>query len=295
MLGGPHPRTPECPLTRIPALSCLLLTGCHKIPDLGGVLDKLEDYTPRLSFDSLELVDLSWEGVDVAFIFQVENPNPVALELASLSYDLSLEGSRLLQGDQQQGVTLAASGTSPVTLPVSLKFEDMLSLVGSAEGRDELGFSLSGEFGFETPLGTLKVPYTHEGELPVLRAPTIKLSAFRMGGVDLLKQTASMEVDLLVTSEQSAALTFRDLGYALTLDGADAASGKLSKAAEVAGEATITLPVDLNFLSVGATLIQALVKKEPVELGVSGEVQVETPLGTLPLSFERARTLAAGQ
>lgn len=84
------------------------LTGCQKIPGLGDVMSRIEDYTPTLSFDGFELRELSWEGADVDFKFQLENPNPVSLTLP-YSHDgalpvlraptISLDGFRLGEVD----------------------------------------------------------------------------------------------------------------------------------------------------------------------------------------------------
>lgn len=271
------------------------LAGCNKIPDLSGVLDKLEDYTPKLSFNGIELKKLSWEGADVDFKFLVDNPNPVTLGLASLSYDLGLEGNQLLKGTQEEGIQLSALNTSPVTLPVSVKFEDMLGLVGSAGGKDELGFNIQGEFGFDTPLGRLNLPYDHDGKLPVLRKPKVSLDGFRMGKVDWGKQTAAMELDFKVKNEQNAKYGLKNLNYKVKLSGKSAASGKIKEAMEVAGggEKVITLPIDLDFLSLGVTLIQGLVNKDAIDVQLVGDLEIDTPLGALPLSFDKSKSLKA--
>jgi len=282
-------------LTLLALPLALPLTSCQKIPDLSSVLDKLEDYTPKLAFDGFELKKLSWEGADVNFNFKVDNPNPVTLGLASLSYDLGLEGKQLLKGTQDEGIQLAASASSPVTLPVSVKFGDMLELVGSADGKDELGYTIKGDFGLDTPLGRLNVPYDHDGKLPVLRKPKISLDGFRMGKVDWGKQTAAMELDFKVKNEQNAAYGLKNLDYTIKLSGKDAAKGKLSESMQVAagGEKVVTLPIDLDFLSLGVTLIQGLVAKEAIDIQLVGDLEIDTPLGALPLSFDKSKSLKA--
>jgi len=282
-------------LTLLALPLALPLTSCQKIPDLGSVMDKLEDYTPKLSFDGFELNKLSWDGADVNFKFKVDNPNPVGINLASLSYDLGLEGKQFLKGTQDEGIELAAAGSSPVSLPVSVKFSDMMDLVGSATGKDELGFNLKGDFGIDTPLGRLNVPYDHEGKLPVLRKPKISLDGFRMGKVDWGKQTAAMELDFKVKNEQNASYGLKNLDYKVKLSGKSAASGKLAETMQVAAgaEKVITLPIDLDFLNLGVTLIQGLVGDNPIDVQLIGDVEIDTPLGALPLSFDKSKSLKA--
>jgi len=55
----------------------------------------------------------------------------------------------------------------------------------------------------------------------------------------------------------------------------------------------VTLPVDISLRGLGSALIDTLVNKEPVDLGLAAEVTVETPLGDLPLAVDETVRLRA--
>jgi len=61
----------------------------------------------RLRIDAID-----FDGAEVDFVFQVENPNPIQVELASFSYGLSLAETPLFDGDNADGFTLEASNAS---------------------------------------------------------------------------------------------------------------------------------------------------------------------------------------
>lgn len=267
----------------------LMVLGCAK---LGG-LEGLDAYKPTVKFDRLDLGAVTWQGADADFRFTVTNPNPVAVKVASFTYDLDLGGQDFVQGDDDEGLTLSAKGDSALAIPVSLKWADVLSVAGELSGQDQVPFTISGDFGFNTPLGTVKIPWKHEGELPVLEAPGVSLQAARVAGLDIRTQTARLEVDLGLKNKGNSNLSFADLGYQLSLSGTQVASGTVASVGGVSGgdTRTVTLPVDVELLKLGASVVNAITKKEKIQVGVSANVDVQTPLGTLPLAISEAGEL----
>ena len=71
------------------ALSLLLLTtslaGCAEI-------------MPTVDFDTLDVTDISFQDIDVDFVFWVNNPNPIDIALDSLSYNLGFEAINVVSG-----------------------------------------------------------------------------------------------------------------------------------------------------------------------------------------------------
>ncbi|MCK6504241.1 LEA type 2 family protein [Myxococcota bacterium] len=263
--------------------------GCAK---LGG-LEGLDAYKPTVKFDRVDVGAVTWQGADADFRFTVTNPNPVAVKVASFTYDLDLGGKDFVQGDDDDGMTLSARGDSALAIPVRLEWADVLSVAGALSGQDQVPFSISGDFGFQTPLGTVKIPWSHEGNLPVLQAPGVTLQAARVAGLDIRTQTARLEVDLGLENKGHSNLSFADLDYALSLSGTAVASGTVASVGGVSGgdSRTVTLPVDVELLKLGASVVNAITRKEPVQVGVTASVDVQTPLGTLPLSIREAGEL----
>lgn len=271
-------------------LLALPLASCAKL----GSLPSLDEYTPKLAFDEVELGAVTWTGADADFLFTLSNPNPVKVTVASFTYDLDIDGKDLLAGDNADGIQLEAKGDSELRLPVSLQFADLVAAASSVSDDDTVPFTISGDFGFDTPLGRVTLPYEESGELPVLRTPTFALKAARVGSLDLLgSQSVELEIDLGVSNPGNANLGFSDLAYAIELSGSDVGSGKVASVGDVSGGAskTVTLPLEVKLVNLGSAIVSAITNKEQVQVGLSAEVDVDTPLGSLPLSFEKSKDL----
>lgn len=276
-------RTPHLLLLALP------LTSCAKL----GELAKLDQYTPKIAFEKVDLSKADWNGADADFVFRVSNPNPIKVKVASFRYDLDIDGNGFLDGTNADGMQLEAQGDSQLKLPVALKWTELVDTASGLKGKDSVPFTIAGAFGFDTPIGPLEVPYEHSGDLPVLRPPKVRLAGARVAKLDVLKNTARLEVDLGLQNQGANSLTFSGLDYQLSLSGTRVADGLVDTVGAVAGDAekTVTLPIDLKLLELGTTVVNAIVNKERIQVGVKASVDVQTPLGTLPLSIDESGRL----
>jgi LEA14-like dessication related protein len=262
----------------------LLLTGCvflENLPDLG----QLDDYTPAVSLKDLDIRRVDFEGADVDFVFEVRNPNPVQVTLASFGWNLELGGQPFLDGADPDGFVLSADGKSDLSLPVSVKWTEVLALKQSLGEADYVPFSLSGDFGFNTPLGEIKLPYAHEGEFPMVRAPEVKLDGLKLKEIALLENRAS--------NRQAVDLDLERLAYSVTLDGHKLVTGDKS-IGTLSGSDTrkVSIPLDLDLLEAGAGLISAIKDKDPIQVGLDGQLDIGTRWGVLPLELDREKKLS---
>ncbi len=271
----------------------LLLVGCQKLGGLSGIGEALEPYRPDVSFEKLDLQEIDFSHVEVDLLFSVNNKAPVGLSLASLDYQFELEGEQVLSGEQSDGLSLPADGQAELTVPISLTFSDISSLLGAAKGKDVLEFGLSGDMGIDTPAGVLQLPYSAAGELPVLRAPSVALSGLRVDDLALLENRATVALDLSVTNDGGASIGLKDLDYTLKLAGAEVADGQLSSLGSVDGGSTqtVSLPINLTLTSLGSAALEAIKSGGQVQVGLSGGLSVETPYGSVPLSIDRSKEL----
>lgn len=267
------------------ALSTLGALSCSQLKQLGDVL---APYTPKLSFQKLELKRIDFSSIDVDFKFNVQNPNPVSVKLAQFGYALGLEGVEFVKGRNTDGFKLESRGDTELAIPVGLKFADIFRLVQNIDGKDDIGFSIAGDFGFDTPVGLATIPFKEEGRFPVVRAPKVSLEGARAVGIDLLKNKASLAVDLgFANPKGGAAISFTGFDYGLKLAGQRVAGGVMQAVTGVGGggKQVVTLPVDLNLLQLGSSVVQLVQGKSPANLALEGVVQIGTPFGTIPLDI----------
>lgn len=263
-------------------LALLLTTGC----------EELQPFLPTVQFQRLDVQDISFERIDTDFVFEIDNPNPISIGLSSFSYDLALEDVDLLQGDNEDGFRLQAEDSSELSLPVGLTWQGVYDTISATRGEDYVGFGLKGHFGFDTgtDFGEARVPYDESGDFPALRTPKFSFKKVKVKNVDLLSQTATIDIVLDVDNPHQSTLFFDDFDYGIKFNGVDVASGLVRQLGDVEGgtTGTETLPITIDLLSVGTTVVNAIVNKDQLRVGLDATTNVDTPFGLVPLDIVEA-------
>jgi hypothetical protein len=67
------------------------------------------------------------------------------------------------------------------------------------------------------------------------------------------------------------------------------AAGRITQLGGVEGatNGTLTLPVAIDLVGVGAEVIQALTQRDPLNIGLAATMDVDTPFGVVPLSIDQ--------
>jgi len=122
---------------------------------------------PSLALRSVEVQKGDAQELAASFHFDVTNPNPIALDVARSSYALSLNGSEVASsGEANIPLHLAAVGSSPLVLPITLRYEDVVSgAIGAVLGGGPR-YEIEVVLGFDTKAGPLDVSVTQTGDLP---------------------------------------------------------------------------------------------------------------------------------
>lgn len=263
-----------------------LLAGCRsldKMPDLKALL-------PTVRFGDAKVEDLTFQKLDGKMILEVDNPYPVGLALKKTDWKLGLAGHPFLDGTDSDGLDIDPSATGRVRIPFSMKFVDALQVVGDAANADQVPYTLDTVLGFDTPVGPIDVPLHHEGQLPALRMPKLHLQALRVDKLNVLKNEATLALDVKLHSDQPSALVFETFDWGLKLAGADVASGK-TVIGEVVGDKVVTLPIDVNLVGVGEAVLGALTKKSELKVRLQASSDVATPFGHVPLNVDEIADL----
>ncbi len=269
---------PMKPVFLLPLL--IWLVGC----------EQAQPFLPTVSFERMDILEIDFDGVEADFVFEVYNPNPIAVSAARFDYALAFAGIDLLSGEEPDGWQFAASGASELALPTGFGFQTLFEVVDAVRGQDEIDFALSGAFGFDTPLGPLDLPFAEGGAFPAPRKPTISLE--RLSVEELSIWGADLQLELAIDNEHASRLEFLDLDWDVELAGISVAGERVEQWGEVEGATTgiLSLPISLDFVSVGQALYQVLTE-QTVEATFNAEVSVDTPFGILPLELATSRTL----
>ena len=134
--------------------AALVVLGCKSIAE--KIVEK-----PKVALSSLALKDVGPNGATLVFGVEVENPNPFALKLDALHYDLELGGRAIGSGQIEKPSEVAAHAKGVVDVPVPVKFADLFSSLSEFLTKTTTRYRVKGEASF----GMLVVPFDEKGDL----------------------------------------------------------------------------------------------------------------------------------
>lgn len=139
-------------------VASLGLGGCTGVGGLANVIQ-----APKVSVQNVVLQDISMTQGNAVVSLNITNPNPVAVPLEGVQYNLRLNGRSVASGDQRQSMSLKPNQPLLVNIPVQLQFNELMQLA-------------------PTLLSSRQVQYDVEG---AVRLPFVSVPFQRQGGVGL--------------------------------------------------------------------------------------------------------------
>lgn len=143
-------------------LGVFFLVGCNSVQK------------PTATVQSAQLGQVTPEGMTLNLGLLVSNPNAMAIPLTKTGYKLELAGVKVLDGSADPKTNIPANGSAPVTLPISIKWQDMLKARDALiQTGGDVPYTLSGDLNFNTGLpliGDQTIPLSHTGRLPLRQA-----------------------------------------------------------------------------------------------------------------------------
>ena len=261
---------------RLAALALVCLSACS---GAGSLFEK-----PRVGFRGVEVADVGFAGLTARFVFIVDNPNAIGIDVAQLGYSLTVDGHTLAKGSSAAGLHVPAEGAGELTVPVGGSFAELGAPLEAVLARKELPFVLHAELGVGMPSGVQNVPLDARGMLPVPQPPRVALAAVELG--ELTVSRASLDIALAFANDNSFALPLGELRYQLTVEDEPISSGTLAPLSldPHAGK-TVHLRAGVDLLTVGAALVAALSARS-ARLGLDGELALGAI--SLPLHLRAA-------
>lgn len=252
------------------------LSGCAELAK------HAETVKPTAQLTGARLANISFDQVDLVFDLEVENKNPIELDLAGLDYDFKIEDQSLVSGVTAKAIKLKANGTSPVELPVTLKFDDLKNLPGELWNKDKLAYDLQTTFNIMLPvIGNYAIPVSKQGELPVPKIPGIKLKGVKIKNLSFT--SADLVAQVEVDNPNDFDMAVRNFNYQLNINQVQWGQGEISKSNNIPGKGkgVIDIPVKLNLLSIGSAASSLLKKGSSLEYQLKGNATLDTGLELL--------------
>jgi LEA14-like dessication related protein len=266
--------------------ACLLFLSCSAAREI--VTDRVIRL-PDVRVVSADVRSLSFTEANLLFDLMINNPNPIGLTTEGFEYELLIEGESFLKGKQEGRVQIDANGSSIIPFPLTVEYMSVYRVFGLLKEKDSAEYTLSLSLFFDLPLlGKVEVPVRHVGEIPLLKLPAIVPSSLRVERISL--SSADLVLSLLVDNPNPFEFDVSVFRYALTINSRQWAEG-VSRDITVRPKrrSEVEIPLSVNFIEIGESILDLLEGEEIVLYGLRGEVDILTPLpslGEIALPFE---------
>lgn len=224
----------------------IVLVGC-------AAMDQLVQ-KPNASFSGMRIGQADLVKGTAIFHFNVSNPNPISIRTGRITYNLKLDQRHVVSGALDQGMTLAAQGTSRLNVPITLQyldFFDSLSELWKAKGAD---YALTGGFA----VGPFTIPFQAHGRFDLPKMPKISLENVKIAKLTL--SGARLNCRLKMDNSNAFQLALKRLDYHLVLGNRSFARASALPDGPIAANGTTTLDFgfDISFAQLGQSAYQLL-------------------------------------
>lgn len=188
------------------AMLLIFVIGCASVPL--APKPEVVDVSPRIT-------GLDFQGLDMAFDVDVDNPYPVPIKAPRFRYGLDIQGSEFFESEAESQINLPASRVGTLTLPVRLSYTDMFSTYQGLRNAAEADYTLRGAIILPVAGRPFELPISHSGTFPILRPPSFSDIDVDIANISLTK--AKIDVQAAMKNPNAFALGIQDLGYILQL------------------------------------------------------------------------------
>lgn len=251
----------------------LFISSCSALKNLTSI------EKPTLSVSNVQISDISLDDLELTFDVDVDNPNPVAINLASYNFDFLIDDNSFVKGNQPLSTEIKSTASSTLQIPVRFTFKELYQTFESIREKDETGYDLNAVIGINLPLlGFTEIPLKKSGVFPVVKAP--KISASRLTVKNLSFTKADLELQINIENPNAFGIILNNLDYNVDINGLQSISGTTSEAIEISekNSGTIKIPVSFNLIQLGRTAYQLLNSNQPLDYSLSGSTNIDATL-----------------
>ncbi|SMO68314.1 LEA type 2 family protein [Fodinibius sediminis] len=269
----------------------LLIMSCKTIKDLASSIDK-----PRLSVDDVRVTGFNFHQMQLIYDIKIENPNAVALQMLGYDYNLDLNGSSFIKGDQTEQVDIDAGGESIIQVPMTLDFSDVYQAISGLSDQDETTYNFLSHLRFDLPvLGATEIPVRKEGSLPLLKLPRINVQNLKVQNLSF--SSADLALQLAFDNPNGIGFDINQLTYDLVVNGRPWAEGMALQDVSIRenGTTQLTIPLSLNLSEIGRSGYRILSGSESLEYQLRGTFNfnaLHELLGSTNFTFDRSGQLS---
>lgn len=227
---------------------------------------------PTVTLKRVDIKEVTFQGLSVDFVLAVYNPNPIGVDLATLSYQITVDAHPFVAGSTSSAVHVPANGPGEVHVPLSIQFVELARSLEALFHKKTVPYTLATTLGFGTPIGVLQVPLSTSGVFPVPQLPDVHFQSAGVGSVSV--GGADLGIVLAVHNTNNFAVPVGSVQYQISLAQTPViSSGK--PVGHLAPNATtpVAITAHLDFLSLGMGVFRAI-QSHGADVALDGQLDL---------------------
>lgn len=209
---------------------------------------------PTATFSGMQITDADLFKSTAVFSFNIDNPNPINIRARRITYDLKLNGRDFVNGQLDQGATLAAGGSSTLRIPVTMAYLDFFDSMAQLWSTRSADYALTGGF----TVGPFVIPFQAHGVLDLPKIPKLSLESIKIQKLSL--SGAILQCRVQMSNPNAFDLLFKKMDYTLSLGGASLGRASALPPGPIGknSKSTIALALDVSFAQLGRSAYRLL-------------------------------------
>lgn len=269
----------------------LIVSGCSTLQDLANNVQK-----PELSVTDMRVSDFNFDEIELTYDITVDNPNALSVQLSSYNYDFKLNEETFIEGQQDKGMKIEASGQSTFEVPVTLNFKKVYEGIRTLSNSDQAAYEFLSEVSFDLPvMGITTIPVSKKGSIPMINRPNIRIENLEVQNLSLTR--ADLVLNMAFDNPNAFGIRINNFDYGLTINGDQWAEGQSLENTLISekGTSQLAIPISLNISEIGISAYRLLTGSGEVNYNLNGTFNLGTThplLNQTDLNIDRSGNLS---
>lgn len=134
----------------------LILSGCSLFKN--GVK------SPKIKLEEVQVDKLALSQAHLRVVLNIQNPNDIDFDVKNLTYTLKVNSKEITSAKFKEKVLVAANKTTSVSLPITVKYTDIMTSALKLLNKEGLPYGIEGSL----EVGPFTIPFDKAGTLKEL-------------------------------------------------------------------------------------------------------------------------------
>jgi LEA14-like dessication related protein len=246
-------------------LLALLIIGAYVVVRYLSFIEKKDPYKmltlPRLEETIVEVKNITREKTELNAKMLLTNPLPFRIGADSIAYEFFIADSSVLKTTHRQSVSLKASDTSWVIIPVTIYNQKLASILERSEknGFDSVYYEVRGSF-YSSLLNDRKFNFRYGRMLPLIHTPEVEIARVEIDSANFNR--FKLLIHARIKNENVFPLDANDIYYRFAVAGNPWVKGFKPGLTNIPADSTVEIifPVTISLEEVGETVFSLLRK-----------------------------------